>query len=301
MKKNDYKKIMNAKQRKRVSKRNSILANAAVTGLLLTGTVVAPATLLWAPSTVEAALVDASILQNVTTSNDSGTILNGLYDNGTAYRVGTGVENFNIFVSGTSPIDASLISDNNKRIVISIPEGVQGSIATNGQAQINSSFSLDLNNVPLLSGGLSALTTAVGGLVTGVGQIVDTITGTAGIISNVSTTGVVIQELLDDLIALDTATFASDVTLSPDGTHLYVDVNDGLGLILAQNVTDILNDLNAAINDLSISVDPNASLPIRLAATPVVAAANLILNPIKTTLNAAVNLLLNPVINNAGE
>ena len=75
MKTRDYKKLMNAKQKRRVAKRNKVLANAAVTGLLLTSAVVAPATLLWARTTVKAAIASADLFTNTTTSHNGSTMV----------------------------------------------------------------------------------------------------------------------------------------------------------------------------------------------------------------------------------
>ena len=57
---------MDSKKNTRVRTKKNIIANLTVSGMLLTSTVVVPASLLWAPTTVEAALVSAELFSDIT-------------------------------------------------------------------------------------------------------------------------------------------------------------------------------------------------------------------------------------------
>ncbi len=59
----NYKKLMDSKKIHAFEQKENIIANLTVSGMLLTSTVVVPASLLWAPTTVEAALVSAELSQ----------------------------------------------------------------------------------------------------------------------------------------------------------------------------------------------------------------------------------------------
>nr|WP_278186363.1 Ig-like domain-containing protein [Lactococcus garvieae] len=78
---------------------------------------------------------------------------------------------------------------------------------------------------------------------------------------------------------------------------IIVDLDKGLGPILANNVINILQDLKLAVNDLNVTVtgsDPLGTLHLTAATL------NTTLAPIKTALTVAIDGVLTPVLNDAG-
>lgn len=73
MKRPDYRMLMNSKNHRKTKKRKSLLANVAVSGMLLTGAMVAGTTFLWSPTVVEAAVVHGQLFGSITTSNDQSS------------------------------------------------------------------------------------------------------------------------------------------------------------------------------------------------------------------------------------
>ncbi|WP_285013582.1 Ig-like domain-containing protein [Lactococcus garvieae] len=98
-------------------------------------------------------------------------------------------------------------------------------------------------------------------------------------------------------MTIDQGAWSQAATLSPDGSMIIVDLDKGLGPILANNVINILQDLKLAVNDLNVTVtgsDPLGTL--HLTATTL----NTTLAPIKTALTVAIDGVLTPVLNDAG-
>ena len=88
-------------------------------------------------------------------------------------------------------------------------------------------------------------------------------------------------ELVNNIENLGAASFTAPETLAADGSYISAP-SDGLGLVLAQNVSNILQDLNAAVQALEAK---GTSIPSNLVAT----AINAALLPVKGTVNVAVS------------
>ncbi|USJ19993.1 Ig-like domain-containing protein [Lactococcus formosensis] len=175
--------------------------------------------------------------------------------------------------------------------VIVIPPELRGMI-TPGQATGNTNVSVDLTKVPLITGLVGTLNTTLGGLT----RIVDTVTSTAGLSFDTSALYENLN-LLSSVMTIDQGAWSQTATLSPDGTMIIVDLDKGLGPILANNIINILQNLKQAVNNLNVTVTGNDPLgTLHLAA----ATLNTTLAPIKTALTVAIDGVLTPVLNDAG-
>ncbi|MGH2195957.1 adhesive domain-containing protein, partial [Enterococcus faecalis] len=54
-------------------------------------------------------------------------------------------------------------------------------------------------------------------------------------------------KLVNNIENLGAASFTAPETLPADGSYISAAISDGLGLVLAQNVSNILQDLNEAV------------------------------------------------------
>ena len=130
----------------------------------------------------------------------------------------------------------------------------------------------------------------------GLTSIVDTVTSTAGLKFDTSRLYADLN-LLSNVMTIDQGAWSQAATLSPDGSMIIVDLDKGLGPILANNVINILQDLKLAVNDLNVTVtasDPLGTLHLTAATL------NTTLVPIKTALTVAIDGVLTPVLNDAG-
>ncbi|MGC3601863.1 adhesive domain-containing protein, partial [Enterococcus faecalis] len=57
-------------------------------------------------------------------------------------------------------------------------------------------------------------------------------------------------ELVNKFENLGAASFTAPETIAADGSYISAPIRDGLGLVLAQKVSNILQDLNAAVQAL---------------------------------------------------
>ncbi|MDG6156806.1 Ig-like domain-containing protein [Lactococcus formosensis] len=149
-----------------------------------------------------------------------------------------------------------------------------------------------MTKVPLITGLVGTLNTTLGGLT----RIVDTVTSTAGLSFDTSALYENLN-LLSSVMTIDQGAWSQTATLSPDGTMIIVDLDKGLGPILANNIINILQNLKQAVNNLNVTVTGNDPLgTLHLAA----ATLNTTLAPIKTALTVAIDGVLTPVLNDAG-
>lgn len=147
-------------------------------------------------------------------------------------------------------------------------------------------------------GALTSLVTALNGLVTTITSSVDTaMSATTGL--SLDTT-----QLYNDLAALQSiqtiggASFTATTSISPDGTMIVVNLDEGLGPILTQNVIDILNNLNTALNNLSVTV--TGPDPLGLDAAAAATINNTILYPAVALVTPVLNGVLNPLLSGTG-
>ena len=218
-----------------------------------------------------AAVLDIELLSNMTLTNNSGTTASNRFQLNP-----DGTQNVDFTVSGKSLAQASTITSGKKQVVLGVPEELQGLVQPNGNAQIDSSITLRINQVPLVATVLDA-TDAV------IGAVTKVVSATPGISIN-------IDEVYDKLDALNNigeagqGKFTAPLSINADGSVISAPIDDGLGLILAQNLNDALTDLNNAVQALTATGSGPAS---NIAAT----ALNATLIPLKATVSAAVSTL----------
>ncbi|EGO2604825.1 Ig-like domain-containing protein [Enterococcus faecalis] len=259
-------------QHKKWTKRKML--NLAISSGLLFTSLAIPVSIAVTSGTISAsaAVLDIELLSNVTSNNDSGTSTSNRW---TAANQNQPV---NFTVSGGALADASAVFSGQKQAVLVVPPELRGNVAAAGSAAINTNVMIDLSKVTFLT----AVLNAANDLTNVITQI------TSGALGNL--TGVDIDltevnrqlELVNNIENLGAASFTAPETLAADGSYISAPISDGLGLVLAQNVSNILQDLNAAVQALEAK---GTSIPSNLVAT----AINAALLPVKGTVNVAVS------------
>ncbi|HAP5697402.1 TPA: cell surface protein [Enterococcus faecalis] len=259
-------------QHKKWTKRKML--NLAISSGLLFTSLAIPVSIAVTSGTISAsaAVLDIELLSNVTSNNDSGTSTSNRW---TAANQNQPV---NFTVSGGALADASAVFSGQKQAVLVVPPELRGNAAAAGSAAINTNVTIDLSKVTFLT----AVLNAANDLTNVITQI------TSGALGNL--TGVDIDltevnrqlELVNNIENLGAASFTAPETLAADGSYISAPISDGLGLVLAQNVSNILQDLNAAVQALEAK---GTSIPSNLVAT----AINAALLPVKGTVNVAVS------------
>ncbi len=259
-------------QHKKWTKRKML--NLAISSGLLFMSLAIPVSIAVTSGTISAsaAVLDIELLSNVTSNNDSGTSTSNRW---TAANQNQPV---NFTVSGGALADASAVFSGQKQAVLVVPPELRGNVAAAGSAAINTNVTIDLSKVTFLT----AVLNAANDLTNVITQI------TSGALGNL--TGVDIDltevnrqlELVNNIENLGAASFTAPETLAADGSYISAPISDGLGLVLAQNVSNILQDLNAAVQALEAK---GTSIPSNLVAT----AINAALLPVKGTVNVAVS------------
>ncbi|UZN28675.1 Ig-like domain-containing protein [Enterococcus faecalis] len=259
-------------QHKKWTKRKML--NLAISSGLLFTSLAIPVSIAVTSGTISAsaAVLDIELLSNVTSNNDSGTSTSNRW---TATNQNQPV---NFTVSGGALADASAVFSGQKQAVLVVPPELRGNVAAAGSAAINTNVTIDLSKVTFLT----AVLNAANDLTNVITQI------TSGALGNL--TGVDIDltevnrqlELVNNIENLGAASFTAPETLAADGSYISAPISDGLGLVLAQNVSNILQDLNAAVQALEAK---GTSIPSNLVAT----AINTALLPVKGTVNVAVS------------
>ncbi|EGO8205363.1 cell surface protein [Enterococcus faecalis] len=259
-------------QHKKWTKRKML--NLAISSGLLFTSLAIPVSIAVTSGTISAsaAVLDIELLSNVTSNNDSSTSTSNRW---TAANQNQPV---NFTVSGGALADASAVFSGQKQAVLVVPPELRGNVAAAGSAAINTNVTIDLSKVTFLT----AVLNAANDLTNVITQI------TSGALGNL--TGVDIDltevnrqlELVNNIENLGAASFTDSETLAADGSYISAPISDGLGLVLAQNVSNILQDLNAAVQALEAK---GTSIPSNLVAT----AINAALLPVKGTVNVAVS------------
>ncbi|EGO2644936.1 cell surface protein [Enterococcus faecalis] len=259
-------------QHKKWTKRKML--NLAISSGLLFTSLAIPVSIAVTSGTISAsaAVLDIELLSNVTSNNDSGTSTSNRW---TAANQNQPV---NFTVSGGALADASAVFSGQKQAVLVVPPELRGNVAAAGSVAINTNVTIDLSKVTFLT----AVLNAANDLTNVITQI------TSGALGNL--TGVDIDltevnrqlELVNNIENLGAASFTAPETLAADGSYISAPISDGLGLVLAQNVSNILQDLNAAVQALEAK---GTSIPSNLVAT----AINAALLPVKGTVNVAVS------------
>ncbi|MCB5952041.1 Ig-like domain-containing protein, partial [Enterococcus sp. BWT-B8] len=281
MKSRDYKRLFNSKSRKRSLSRKSVLMNVATTGILLTSAVV-PATLLVAPQTVEAAALQGEIFTNLIANNNSGTSFE------TPYPIEGVTRQVNFTISGNELAGASVALSGNKAAVLAIPEPLVGLVSPNGQAHINTSVTLRMDQIGFIQ-------TLVGAANTFLSFTENVINGGFG-----SMTGITFNvdeihnqlDLLNNLAQFGQADFYVDEYLTSNEKEIVAQFDDGLALVIAQRINIILENLKTATNSLQATGN-------NIFSSTIAAAINAALIAPKAAFVSAINVAIG-VVNTTG-
>ncbi|MFL4497807.1 adhesive domain-containing protein, partial [Weissella sp. MSCH1] len=255
------------------------------------------------------ALIQGSILDNVTVTNNSGTVSGGKSSEGTALKNDSGSKDIDFNITGNKPVESTLIGSGNKVFALSIPKELVGKVTLNGQAAVSTSVSVRLDQVPILSTALSSLQVAVNTFNTSVSNALNLASSTVGAslvakdsngniilgsdgkpVNGLQTTVAAINNLLNDAITVDQSNFNVVMKLGPDGNIVSIDLNDGLGQVLQNKINDVLTHIQDLIVSLEVyptngySTNPLLAAPQRLA----IGTANTTLSVLKGTLGTAV-------------
>ncbi|MBF0009967.1 LPXTG cell wall anchor domain-containing protein [Enterococcus casseliflavus] len=309
----NYKKLMDSKKNTRVRTKKNIIANLTVSGMLLTSTVVVPASLLWAPTTVEAALVSAELFSDITASNNSGTSASAPY----ATPGATNQVNFSISGSNAVTVD---VLNGDKVAVVGVPQGLTGLVQPAGNASISTNVTLQLGNFPALQTLIGTVTPAVNTLISTVDGIVNqnladaldipptigdilpvpnplytaaSIVDVSQVIS-VNLAEITTQlDLLNQLGQFGQANFDVPAGLTENERALIANVDDGLFIVVNQRINQILDNLQAAQIQVSI-LDGASSIPgIGTLISGINTLVQTTVNTAKATLNGTVETAQN--------
>ena len=229
-------------------------------------------------TTAKAAVLDVEILTNITSTNTSGTTSASPYP-------GSTTQNVDFTIHGDAPVSAPVLSGT-RHAVLTIPAELQGQV-TPSDASVTTDVTLDLNQVGLLS----TVFSTTNNLVTTLTEILN---GSLGILTGVylDTTQLYHDlDLLKGVQDIGGATYTAATTLNPDGTMVEANLDQGLGPILTQNVSDILKNLKTSINNLH-AVAEVTDLPVIALALSI----NTTMEPLKAAATAAIDGLLTPLL-----
>ncbi|KMT40872.1 putative membrane protein [Melissococcus plutonius] len=274
--------IVKKNQQKRITKRK--IANIAISsGLLFTSCAVPIAISLSQNAIISsAAVLDMEILSDIKASNTSGNTENARW---TSDDVNKAV---NFQITGKELVDASVITSGKKQAVLTIPTEMNGKVTPNGQATIVTNLTIKLSEIQVLNDAINAMEQ--------ISNIISKIaSGDYGELSNVTINFDEVNQKLDafnNLKNLGTATFNENMVEASDGTYISANIDDGLGLVVSQNITNALNDYDAAVQALTAK---GTGIVGGATAT----AINAALTPVKGTVNLAVKAVL-PLISAGG-
>lgn len=115
---------------------------------------------------------------------------------------------------------------------MTIPTALNDKVSPNGAAQIDTNITLTVADLTFLTGTLNAVNN-LSNLLT------DIVDGSLGSLTGVTLDLTTVNHL-NNLENSGSAQFSANAVLSPDGTDIHADMDDGLGLVLAQNVSSLL-------------------------------------------------------------
>ncbi|MGL4695066.1 adhesive domain-containing protein [Enterococcus larvae] len=190
-----------------------------------------------------AAVLDVEILSNLQTVNNSNTTTSQRWQP----TVVNQPVNFTISGAALANVSANLVGK--KYGVLVIPPELANKVSRNGNAQVHTNLTVDLSKVGVLTTTLSAVNSLV--------DLIDRIE--RGVVADL--TGVTLNlgevnkqlDLLDAFENFGAADFQQSMTLSADGRAIYFSLDDGIGPILAQNLSTILTNLSNAVSALQVT------------------------------------------------
>ncbi|MCT3091247.1 LPXTG cell wall anchor domain-containing protein [Lactococcus lactis] len=267
------------KKNKIITKRKVL--SATMSGTLLMTSVVIPTaySLLSNQITAQAAALNIDLLQNITSSNNSGTSTTNRWTSN------SGSHNVDFTISGHALANVSLLSGP-RYAALAIPQELRGYVVANGNTSVTTNLTIDFNQIALINAIVSAGDTFVAGVAT--------------ILSNnpaasINLTQVTTQlNLLKGIQNIGGGTFTSPTTLNGN-SMLSAPLNDGIGAILSQNVTAILQNLRTAVNSLTATglAAPAANTALALIKPPLIIAIDAVLVPLVNGTGGILDLLLN--------
>ncbi|EQC95235.1 cell wall surface anchor protein [Lactococcus cremoris subsp. cremoris TIFN3] len=252
-----------------------------MSGTLLMTSVIIPTaySLLSNQITAKAAALNIDLLQNITSSNNSGTTTSN------RWASGSGTRNVDFTIAGGALVNVALLSGP-RYAVLTIPQELRGYVAANGNTSVTTNITIDFNKVALINAIVSAGDTFVAGVATILGN---------NPLASINLTEVTTQlNLLKGSQNIGGGTFTSATTLNGNSV-LSAPLNDGMGAILAQNVRTILENLRTAVSNLSATglAAPAANTALALIKPALITAIDNVLVPLVNGTGGILDLLLN--------
>ncbi|KZK54455.1 phage tail tube protein [Lactococcus cremoris] len=267
------------KKGKVITKRK--ILSATMSGTLLMTSVIIPTaySLLSNQITAKAAALNIDLLQNITSSNNSGTTTSN------RWASGSGTRNVDFTIAGGALANVALLSGP-RYAVLTIPQELRGFVSANGNTSVTTNITIDFNKVALINAIVSAGDTFVAGVATILGN---------NPLASINLTEVTTQlNLLKGSQNIGGGTFTSATTLNGNSV-LSAPLNDGMGAILAQNVRTILENLRTAVSNLSATglAAPAANTALALIKPALITAIDNVLVPLVNGTGGILDLLLN--------
>ena len=267
------------KKGKVITKRKVL--SATMSGTLLMTSVIIPTaySLLSNQITAKAAALNIDLLQNITSSNNSGTTTSN------RWASGSGTRNVDFTIAGGALANVALLSGP-RYAVLTIPQELRGYVVANGNTSVTTNITIDFNKVALINAIVSAGDTFVAGVATILGN---------NPLASINLTEVTTQlNLLKGIQNIGGGTFTSATTLNGN-SMLSAPLNDGMGAILAQNVRTILENLRTAVSNLSATglAAPAANTALALIKPALITAIDNVLVPLVNGTGGILDLLLN--------
>lgn len=219
-------------------------------------------------------VLDVEILGNLQSSNNSGTTpsqrwLSTVTDQSVDFQI-----------TGSALANASVNLVGQKYGVLVIPAALANNVQPDGQAEIETSITVQLSEVALLATTLNA-----------VADVVDLGTRiTSGAIGSLAGVSINLTEVNQQLALLNAledfgaASFTEDLVLTSDGRALYTNLDKGIGPILASELATILTNLKNAVGALHATGTGLGTIVAGLINTAII--------PVNAALASAVDALL---------
>ena len=260
------------KKNKIITKRKVL--SATMSGTLLMTSVVIPTaySLLSNQITAQAAALNIDLLQNITSSNNSGTSTTNRWTSN------SGSHNVDFTISGGALANISVLPGTRYSTLV-VPPELRGYVAATGNTSVSTNITIDFNKVALITAIVNAGDTLIS-------DIAPLLSSNPLVTLNLAQ---VTQQLnlLRGIQDIGGGTFTSTTTLSNENALLSAPLDDGVGHILSLNVKTILQNLETAVNNLN-------------ATGPGAIAVNAALTPLKLVLNGAIDDVLLPLTNGTG-
>lgn len=164
---------------------------------------------------------------------------------------------------------------------MAIPQELRGYVIANGNTSVTTNLTIDFNQIALINAIVSAGDTFLAGVATILGN---------NPLASINLTQVTTQlNLLKGIQNIGGGTFTSPTTLNGN-SMLSTPLNDGMGAILSQNVTAILQNLRTAVNSLTAT---GVATALALIKPPLITAIDAVSVPLVNGTGGILELLLN--------